>query len=215
MGIKSSQIWSKSGPKSIYIIWHFKTFFNTVLKVAKILGYICKKIYPKNLSKIAQSGHSDDWCQLGNDESKIHLGAIKIQTTLHLYYKVALYLGFVHLPMHLSINLLPIFLSFFHLSVFYLSISLLFYQSIYCEPSNVSSFLLSFPYLSRSPCLFIYPPIFRSFSISEPLFYPIVLLYLFACLCSIQILFLCQSVSFLFLSSSKNKIKTLSISSSL
>ena len=133
---------------------------------------------------------------------------------------LSILVSFIYLCIYLSIYLLPIFLSFFHLSVFYLSISLLFYQSIYCEPSNVSSFLLSFPYQSRSPYLFIYPPIFRSFSISEPLFYPIVLLYLFACLCSIQILFLCQSVSFLFLSSSKNKpihfqLKTLSISSSL
>ena len=56
VAIKSSTIFSKSCPKSMLIS---VTFSKWPKIVAKHLGYFCKELCSKELSKIAQSGHTD------------------------------------------------------------------------------------------------------------------------------------------------------------
>ena len=57
----SSPIFYKSCPKSIHTDWCKKFHFSQCPKiVAKYLGFFCKKLCSQELSKIAQSGHTDD-----------------------------------------------------------------------------------------------------------------------------------------------------------
>ena len=71
--VKSSQKFSRMAQKVATVVSTWKVmFFKRVPKVTRHLGYFWKKICQQELSKIVQSGHTDDDIRVGSRKQNIN-----------------------------------------------------------------------------------------------------------------------------------------------